>query len=179
MTDYSKISKALRLCMHIHCYDCDYVDECLEKHLDGHHAVEGLLINAADAIEELQQIAAHYEETSMDYFKDVCYYMDRVQKWIPITSRPMTEEERKEYSERTGYDIEYDEAVIFVSCLPDDGQEVLTCNRYGYIDIDTFHNDPDYGCYFEKNGDMDGIVAWMPLPDPYRYEKLMEEKERE
>lgn len=22
------------------------------------------------------------------------------------------------------------------------------------------------GCYFEENGDMDGIIAWMPLPEP-------------
>lgn len=42
---------------------------------------------AADAIEELQQIAAHYEKTAKDYFKDVCYYLERVPKWIPVTER--------------------------------------------------------------------------------------------
>lgn len=44
-------------------------------------------MEAADAIEELQQIAGHYEETAHDYFKDVCYYLERVPKWIPITDR--------------------------------------------------------------------------------------------
>lgn len=87
-------------------------------------------------------------------------------KWIPIKTRPMDEDERKEWSEKLGYDIEYEDAAIY-SQLPDDGQEVLTCSRYGHIAIDKFENDPDYGCCFEENGDMDGIVAWMPLPKPW------------
>lgn len=89
------------------------------------------------------------------------------QKWIPVKTRPMDEEERAEWSEKLGYDIEHEEAVVYTSQLPDDGQEVLTCNRYGHIAKDKFENDPDYGCCFEENGDMDGIVAWMPLPKPY------------
>ena len=48
---------------------------------------------AADAIEELQQIAGHYEETAHDYFKDVCYYLERVPKWIPVTERLPREQE--------------------------------------------------------------------------------------
>ncbi len=83
----------------------------------------------------------------------------------------MTAEERTEWSEKFGYDIEYDEAVIYVSQLPEDGQEVLTCSRYGTVRIDTFENDPDYGCGFEENGDMDGIVAWMPLPESWKGEE--------
>ena len=93
------------------------------------------------------------------------------QQWIPITARPMDEEERLEWSEKLGYDIEYEDAVIYTSQLPDDGQEVLTCNRYGHIAIDKFENDPDYGCCFEENGDMAGIVAWMPLPEPWKGEE--------
>ena len=93
------------------------------------------------------------------------------QRWIPIKTRPMDEEERAEWSEKLGYDIEYEEAVIYTSQLPDDGQEVLTCSRYGTVRIDRFENDPDYGCSFEENGDMDGIVAWMPLPDPWKGER--------
>ena len=89
-------------------------------------------------------------------------------EWIPVTARPMSSEERLEWSEKLGYDIEYNEALIYTSQLPDDGQEVLVCGRYGRVWIDKFGNDPDYGCYFEENGDMDGIVAWMPLPEPYR-----------
>jgi hypothetical protein len=94
--------------------------------------------------------------------------VDAEPKWIPITSRPMDDEERIEWSEKLGYDIANDdgEALIYTSQLPDDGQEVLVCG-YGRVWIDTFKSDPDYGCYFEENGEMDGIVAWMPLPKPY------------
>lgn len=86
--------------------------------------------------------------------------------WILVHSRPMDEEERKEYAERIGCDVEdldEDDAVIFTSQLPDYGQEVITCNKWGTIRIDTFFDD-DFGCYFEENGDIDGIIAWMPLP---------------
>lgn len=89
-------------------------------------------------------------------------------EWIPVKTRPMDEEERLLWSEKLGYDLEGDEALIYTSQLPDDGQEVLTCDRYGTVIIDKFGNDPDYGCYFEENGDMDGIVAWMPKPEPYK-----------
>lgn len=94
-----------------------------------------------------------------------------VMKWIPIKTRPMDEEERAEWSERLGYDIEGEDALIYVSQPPDDGQEVLICSRYGTVRIDRFENDPDYGCFFEEKGDMDGIVAWMPLPEPWRGEE--------
>lgn len=87
------------------------------------------------------------------------------QRWNEIHKRPMTDEERKEWSERLGYDIEYDEAYIY-SNLPDDGQEVLVSTQYGRVYVDTFYQDD--GCYFEESEDMDGILAWMPLPEPYR-----------
>lgn len=87
--------------------------------------------------------------------------------WILVHSRPMDEEERKEYSKRLGFDSGYvdeEDAVIFTSQMPDYGQEVLVVNKWGTIKIDTFYN--DVGCYFLENGDMDGIIAWMPLPKP-------------
>lgn len=105
----------------------------------------------------------------LDYIDDAADAIEELckPKWIKIESRPMTEEERKEWSERIGYDIEYEDAIIYTSKLPDDGQEVLVCNKWGRVWIDTFSNDPDYGVGLEENGDMDGIVAWMPKPKPY------------
>lgn len=91
--------------------------------------------------------------------------------WIPISARPMDTKERLEWSEKLGYDIGDDEALLYTSQLPDDGQEVLVCGRSGRAWVDTFNYDPDGRCYFEENGDMDGIVAWMPLPKPYRERK--------
>lgn len=91
-------------------------------------------------------------------------------KWSPITSRPMDEEEREEWSDRLGYELDDEEAVMYCSPLPDYGQEVLICSKYGHIAMDTFYQD-ECGCYFEDNGDMDGIIAWMPLPSPYKGEE--------
>ena len=88
--------------------------------------------------------------------------------WIIVKSRPMNEDELKCYALRLGgdpEDIEGEDAIIFTSQFPDSGQEVLVCNKWGHIWIDTFCDDDD-GVYLEENGDMDGIIAWMPLPNP-------------
>ena len=106
-----------------------------------------VLMKAADAIEELNE-----------------------PKWIKIESRPMDDEERKYYSEHYGYDLDDHKAVIYCCQLPEHGQEVLVCDEYGHIWLDTFDDDPDYGVWFETNGDMDGLVAWMPLPEPPKEE---------
>lgn len=91
-------------------------------------------------------------------------------EWIMIESRPMDAEERQYYSEQYGYELTDEKAVIYCSQLPEHGQEVLVCNKWGHIWIDTFDDDPDYGVGFETNGDMDGLVAWMPLPQPPKEE---------
>lgn len=87
-------------------------------------------------------------------------------EWVMIESRPMDAEERQYYSEQYGYELTDEEAVIYCSQLPEHGQEVLVCNKWGHIWTDTFDDDPDYGVGFEMNGDMDGLAAWMPLPKP-------------
>ena len=92
------------------------------------------------------------------------------QEWIPITTRPLTEDERKEWSEKLGYDIEHEDAIIYTGQLPEDGEAVLTYKEYcGVIEIDTFCND-DGEVYFKDNGEMDGITHWMPLPEPPKEE---------
>lgn len=87
-------------------------------------------------------------------------------EWIPLKTRPMDDDERKEWSEKYGYQLEDDEAVIYTSQLPDVGQEVLICLKSGDIRIDSFEDDAD-GCYFYEFDDMENVVAWMPLPKPY------------
>ena len=79
--------------------------------------------------------------------------------WIPMTTRPMTEEEREHYREWS----DVDGAMIFDCELPEDGQEVLISYR-GYVCVDIFCKDD--GCYFE-GVDIDDVDAWMPLPKPY------------
>lgn len=92
-------------------------------------------------------------------------------QWIPITYRPMTEEEEKELCAELGIkegSLEDWEKRIFTCPLPDDGQEILTSSgRYVREDICSWD---EYGCGLENNGDWDGIDAWMPKPEPYESE---------
>ncbi len=146
---YDELVKALRI------YANDETDE--------------LRFEAADAIEELRAAVEGYEaNTNMVFDRSGNNTVIKFEpKWIVFETRPMDEEERRYYSEQYGFGLADDEAVIYCSQMPDHGQEVLVCNKYGQIWIDTFDDDPDYGVGFETNGDMDGLVAWMPLPKPY------------
>ena len=90
-------------------------------------------------------------------------------EWIPITYRPMTEEEEKEFCVKWGIEEgsldDWDKR--FFNChLPDDGQEILiSVGRYVHEDICSW----DEGCCgLENNGDWDGVDAWMPKPEPYK-----------
>lgn len=84
-------------------------------------------------------------------------------KWIPLTKRPMTDEERGYYKEWSGIEGK----MIFDCPLPEDGQEVLVSHG-GYVYVDTFCED-DGWCDFE-GVNIDNVEAWMPLPEPYRAE---------
>ena len=83
-------------------------------------------------------------------------------RWIPVTSRPMTEEEMQEY--------ECDYGFIYNCSLPDDGQDTLIQTPFG-IRFATFYNDTQYGIYWEGFEDEDDVIAWMPLPKPYKEDK--------
>jgi hypothetical protein len=83
--------------------------------------------------------------------------------WIPIKTRPLTEEEKEEYPEAT---------FMYDCPMPDDGEEVLIKTQHGYIYIDIFISD---GCggggwYYEEFCDDDDgeVVAWAPKPKPYK-----------
>ena len=83
-------------------------------------------------------------------------------KWIPIKTRQMTEEEKEEF------ECEY--PYMYDCPLPDDGQDVFVTDCYGNVEVDTFCRDSYEGCYFETNCDDGEVLAWMPLPEPYKAE---------
>ena len=62
-------------------------------------------------------------------------------------------------------DAENDRWVPVEERLPEDGETVL-CTDGAYIYLTEY--DADWDAAF---GDMDGITAWQPLPEPYRPEK--------
>lgn len=137
------------------------------------------LINRQDAIDalegEIEVVGKANAKAVLKYTKMVC---DRIKalpsvqpepRWIPVKTRPMTEEERQEWSEALDYDIEYEDAVIFDCKMPEDGQEILVSYRK-WINMDKCEiDDGVYG--LEGMGDWGDVIAWMPLPEPYREEK--------
>lgn len=84
-------------------------------------------------------------------------------KWNRITKRPMDAEEREVWEVEMG-EIADEDAYIYEN-LPEEGKEVLVCTQSGRVFIDTMCRDE--GCYFEEEGDLEDVAAWMPLPEPY------------
>lgn len=105
----------------------------------------GQLIAYDNSIKIVQEVAAEYNGS-----------------WIPVKTRPMTEEEKEYYSEY----LSEGNGMIYDCPLPDDGQEVLITSKYGSVDKTTFYT--DCGCYFENYEDYDEVIAWQPLPEPYK-----------
>lgn len=95
-------------------------------------------------------------------------------QWIPITYRPLTEKERIAFAEH--YGIEYCDTIeekAFDCPMPEDGQEILISTSWGVIEdaADNVIDGEGFICYgLETNGDLDGVEAWMPKPEPYKKE---------
>ena len=109
--------------------------------------------------------------TQQEVCKFLANLMDVLEKqitdgWIPIKTRQMTEKEKEHYISIGWSEDSLD--YIYNCLLPDDGQEVLITDSMGNVELDTFCSDD--GCYFECNCDADEVIAWMPLPQPYKAE---------
>lgn len=82
------------------------------------------------------------------------------QRWIPVKYHELTEEERKKCL--FSADIKY-----MIDCeLPDDEQEIIvTDGRHVWVDT-CIVND---GYTLDSGHDwIEDVIAWMPLPEPYR-----------
>ena len=53
--------------------------------------------------------------------------------------------------------------------MPDDGQEILITDKYGYVSIDTCYQDEGFSLDSGKDW-IDDVVARMPVPKPYKEE---------
>lgn len=84
-----------------------------------------------------------------------------LQKWIPVKWHEITEEERTE----EGYS---DDIVAVFDCeMPDDNQEILVTTTHGYVNQDVCYIDDGYS--LDSGWDwIEDIVAWMPMPKPWR-----------
>lgn len=134
------------------------ISDCLNKIVD--------LPSAEPDKDALDSAYAHGWTDAESKYRD----MMREQRWIPVKTRPMDKEEREYWSDHYGYDVEYEDAVLFDCKMPDDGQEVWVCSKCGNVWQDTCQSDE--GIYLEENGDWLDIVAWMPFvrPEPWKGE---------
>lgn len=127
-----------------------------------------------EAIKILKSKMDGHTDTSYEWAETVRMAIEALKKqipqWIPVKFRKMTDEEVKEYEEQIGEQLSKNECVCFDCPLPESDQEILVCTKFGTIYMDVCEYDPDYGYGLESNGDWDGIVAWMPLPAPYKWE---------
>lgn len=89
-------------------------------------------------------------------------------KWIPVKFRPMDLEEREYWEEQFWEELADEDAVMFDCPMPEDGQEILVSYRK-WISMDKCEIDGGY-YGLEGNGDWVDVMAWMPLPEPYKEE---------
>lgn len=104
------------------------------------------------------------KEKSKSDFLELCKN-EETSEWIPIKMRPGTDEEYEDFC-RYG-DCPREDFRVFDCPTPDDEQEVFVTTRWGNVCIDIWHRDVDC-CYFEDNCDDGDVIAWMPIPEPYK-----------
>ena len=103
--------------------------------------------------EHLRKIISYHKEL------ETLPLVTPTQKWIPITYRKPTQEEKDDYYAQRGEELCY----VVENEMPLDGQEVLvSCS--GIVSIDTF--DEEY-FDFEYMG-IEDVDAWMPMPKSYK-----------
>lgn len=80
--------------------------------------------------------------------------------WIPVKYHQISEKERAE--ESISNDIQY-----MLDCkMPDDGQKILVTNGETTWQDTCFIDSNEY--YLDGGYDWIDIMAWMPLPKPYK-----------
>ena len=130
------------------------------------------LIDRQTAYDTLSAYYHHRTPTQHEALRDALSRVPSAQpeqKWIPVKTKPMTEEERQYWEEHFGVELEEEDAVFFDCQMPDDGQEVWVCYKSGIVSEDVCERDDFYG--LEGNGDWLDIVAWMPRIKPQPYDR--------
>ena len=92
--------------------------------------------------------------------------IEQEHEWIPIKTRKLTDAEEQYMLENSDYYYGY----MFDCRLPEDGEEVLVTTSTGEVTTTTFYDEGLNGCCFEFYEDDGDVIAWMPLPQPYKTE---------
>lgn len=86
--------------------------------------------------------------------------------WIPVKLEELTDNEKQELAERHNVEIEDLYDYRFACPLPDDGEEVLICTKWGICITEFSSFDGEYFSFEDYNPE--DVLAWMQLPAPYK-----------
>ena len=126
-------------------------------------AIEALIeafADTEDGDEKIECGAYWYHGTVMSVIKALPS-ADRPTGWVPVKWHEITDEER----EREGYPKDW---VVHIDCeMPSDEQKILVTTRWGTVEADVCYEDGEFS--LDSGYDwIDDIIAWMPLPEPYK-----------
>ena len=158
------------LVANVHCNDCISRAEAINaiSHAEVNFTVTSK-IDFADYKREIQEIVDHIVEAQVKALNDLPSVtpQQKVGKWIPISER--LPEKRGDYlvtQKATFTDYVYISVAGYALNLHDvDEYDFADKKRAGWYEYDS-----EWG-YFE----IDGVIAWMPLPKPYKAESKDEE----
>ncbi|WP_405322218.1 hypothetical protein [Frisingicoccus sp.] len=113
---------------------------------------------------DMVKLHKNEKDTVRDYFERVCECIQNQPEadgWIPIKWHETTEED--------GFDME--KYPFCLDCImPEDGDDIIVCRKNGFVTFDTYFYDDgfslDSGCDW-----IEDIVAWQPLPEPFKHEE--------
>ena len=119
-----------------------------------------------DGLEDVRHFFKDNGKRAEKIIEGICEDIDEqptieLPKWIPIKYHEITDEEREE----NGYPNDW---VYFLDCeMPADEQEILVTTKNGYVEKDVCFLDDGYG--LDSGWDWrEDVVAWRPLPEPYK-----------
>ena len=96
--------------------------------------------NLGDWIGHISGAIEHEEELDGNEMRDLVAFLSKMPKWIPISER-----------------------------LPEKNVEVLATTEWGAVTIAEMYSANDWFIHEgTTNAETDEIVAWMPLPKPYK-----------
>lgn len=127
------------------------------------------LISRQAAINALENTECELLSEELDELTDAIMNVPSAQQWHVITKRPMNDDEREAWTEWVqtfGWDDDGECPLVYGN-LPKVDDVVLICTKQGFIHIDTYCHDDVEGGYFYEH-DIEDIVAWTELPEPYR-----------
>ena len=131
------------------------------------------LIRDTDLLEELEKVYEEYNEIAEQHISEaheiqagtmrlaisIVKSQPPADQWIPVSYHETTEEEKELYGMTCPY--------ILDCPLPEEGSEILVCTKRGNVFVDEVCYDE--GFYLDGGYDfVEDIVAWMPLPEPYK-----------